>query len=158
MADAMDGQRVGKAGAAIVALVTVAAVAGAVVLTFARDDKRSTPVEDYVAGRTTTVGTADPTDSDPLVSDNEAARPQGREAPDSREGVSGAGSSALTRDTPALNPGTAPGREGATVAPNTGRNAPASPGAADSAPVQRAPENDLRDGANVDAERGRELR
>jgi hypothetical protein len=144
--------RVTKRGGLIVAVVVLAAVALAVFLTFARDDMRSTPVEDVVAGRPVTASVADPTDSDPGLTP-EDSRPQGRLAPDSREGVGGAGSSPLTRDTPALNPGVAPDRQ-ATVAPDTGRNAPPPPGAS----PQDAPENDLRNGANVDAERSRELR
>ena len=152
MADPRVGQQVGKRGGLIVAVVVVAVVALAVWLTFARDDMRSTPVEDVVAGRPATASVTDPTDSDPGLTP-EDSRPQGRLAPDSREGVSGAGSSALTRDTPALNPGVGPDRQ-ATVSPDTGRNLPASPGAT----PQTAPRNDLETGANANAERSRELR
>jgi hypothetical protein len=91
---------VGKRGGIIVAVVVAAVVALAVWLTFARDDMRSTAIEDTVAGRPVTGPAPDPTDSDPLVSDNEEARPQGREAPDSNEGRDGAGSPATTRETP----------------------------------------------------------
>lgn len=152
MADPRVGDPVGKGGVAIVTLVVLACVAGAVWLTFARDDMRSTPVEDFIAGRPVTSAVADPTDSDPGLTP-EDTRPQGRLAPDSREGVGGAGSSALTRDTPALNPGVSP-EVNATVAPDTGRNLPPSPGAQ----TQDAPVNDLQDGANADPERSRELR
>ena len=144
--------RVTKRGGVLVAVVVLAVVALAVFLTFARDDMRSTPVEDVAAGRPVTASVADPTDSDPGLTP-EDARPQGRLAPDSREGVGGAGSSPLTRDTPALNPGVAPDRQ-ATVAADTGRNAPPSAGAS----PQEGPTNDLRNGANVDVERSRELR
>ena len=143
---------VGKRGAAIVAVVVAVVVGAAVAISLGRDDMRSTAIEDEVAGRPVTKAVADPTDSDPLVSDNEDARPQGKEAPDSNEGRDGAGSPALTRETPALNPGTG---GNATVAPNTGRNAPGDP---NNAAAQRAPENDLRDGANANAERSREVR
>jgi hypothetical protein len=139
--------RVTKKGGIIVAAVVLAAVALAVFLTFARDDMRSTPVEDAVAGREITPATADPTDSDPLVSDNEEARPQGRLAPDSNEGVGGAGSPETTRDTPALNPGTAP--DATPRSGDTGRNAPADP---NNTAAQRVPENDLESGANADRE------
>jgi len=152
MADPRVGDPVGKRGAAIVAVVVLLTVAAAVWLTFGRDDMRSTPVEDIAAGRSATAAVSDPTDSDPGLAP-ENARPQGRLAPDSREGVSGAGNSALTRDTPALNPGVAPDQQ-ATVATDTGRNAPPSPGAQ----RQEAPVNDLRNGANADPERSRELR
>jgi hypothetical protein len=143
---------VSKRGGIIVAAVVLAVVALAVWLTFARDDMRSTAVEDAVAGRPVTGPTADPTDSDPGLTPEES-RPQGRLAPDSREGVGGAGSSATTRDTPALNPGTAPDAARAQGG-DTGRNSPASPGAAH----QDAPVNDLEDGANANRERSRELR
>jgi hypothetical protein len=143
---------VGKRGVAIVTVVVVAVVGAAVALSLGRDDMRSTALEDEVAGRAVTGPTADPTDSDPLVSDNEEARPQGKEAPDSNEGRDGAGSPATTRETPALNPGTG---GNATVAPNTGRNAPADP---NNTAAQRAPENDLRNGANADPERSGEVR
>lgn len=152
MADPQVGEPVGKRGVAIVTIVVLACVVGAVWVTFARDDMRSTPVEDVFAGRPATASVTDPTDSDPGLT-AEDARPQGRLAPDSQEGVSGAGSSALTRDTPALNPGVGPDRQ-ATVAPDTGRNLPPSPGAN----PQEAPRNDLENGANANAERSRELR
>ena len=152
MADLQVGDPVGKRGVAIVTLVVVASIAFAVWFTLARDDMRSTPVEDVAAGRPATASVTDPTDSDPLLTP-EDARPQGRLAPDSREGVSGAGSSALTRDTPALNPGVSP-EQRPSVSPDTGRNLPASPGAT----PQTAPRNDLEDGANANAERSRELR
>ena len=139
--------RVTKRGGIVVAVVVLAVVALAVFLTFARDDMRSTAVEDAVAGRPVTGPVADPTDSDPLVSDNEEARPQGRLAPDSNEGVSGAGASANTRDTPALNPGTAP--DATPRSGDTGRNAPGDP---NNAAAQRRPENDLESGANANRE------
>jgi hypothetical protein len=151
--DTRVGDPVGKRGVAIVTVAVIATVAGAVWLTFARDDMRSTPVEDVFAGRPATASVTDPTDSDPGLTP-ENTRPQGRLAPDSQEGVSGAGSSALTRDTPALNPGTAPGREGTTASPDTGRNLPASPGANPQSPNL----NSLPNGANADPEESRSLR
>lgn len=143
---------VGKRGGLVVAVVVLAVVGAAVALSLGRDDVRSTPVEDAAAGRAVTASTPDPTDSDPLVSDNEAARPQGKEAPDSNEGRDGAGSPALNRDTPALNP-SAP--SAASPSPDGGRNAAADP---NNDAARRVPRNDLQDGANANAERGRELR
>ena len=143
---------VGKRGAAIVAVVVAVVVGAAVAISLGRDDMRSTALEDEVAGRPVTGPAPDPTDSDPLVSDNEEARPQGKEAPDSNEGRDGAGSALTTRETPALNPGSG---GSTTVAPNTGRNAPGDP---NNTAAQRAPENDLRNGANADPERSREVR
>jgi hypothetical protein len=153
MADPRVGDNVSARGVIIVAVATVLTVTAAVWLTFARDDMRSTPVEDFLAGRPVTSSTADPTDSDPgLTAENQ--RPQGRLAPDSAEGTGGAGSSALTRDTPALNPGVSPEAQ-ATVTDNTGRNAPPPPFAE---PRQAGPTNDLRNGANADPAESREVR
>jgi len=137
-------ESLGKRGAALVAVITAVVVVGAVWLAFGRDDLRGTAVEDAVADRAITSGTADPTDSDPLVSDNEEARPQGRDAPDSREGVDGAGTETLTRGLadPETNPN-------ARAELGTGRNAPGDPS---NEAAQRVPRNDLESGANADPE------
>ena len=153
MADPRVGDNVSARGVLIVTVAVVLTVTAAVWLTFARDDMQSTPVEDFFAGRSVTSSTTDPTDSDPGLTP-EDARPQGRLAPDSAEGTGGAGSSALTRDTPALNPGVSPEVQ-ATVPNDTGRNAPPPPFAE---PRQAGPTNDLRNGANVDIEESREVR
>lgn len=142
---------VNKRGGLIVAVVVLAVVVAAIVLVFSRDDMRSTPVEDAVAGRTVTPATSDPTDSDPGLTP-EDTRPQGKLAPDSNEGRFGAGSPETKRDTPALNPGTAPDT---TPRGDTGRNAPGDP---NNEAAQRVPRNDLESGANVDRKRSGELR
>ncbi len=137
-----EQESIGKGGAAMIALITVAVVVGATWLAFGRDDMRSTAIEDAAAGRAITRQAPDPTDSDPLVSNNEEARPQGREAPDSQEGVNGAGAETQTRGltdpdvnaNPLANVG-------------TGRNAPADPR---NEAAQEVPRNRLPDGANAD--------
>lgn len=137
MAESVSGR-----GKWIVALVVLAAVVAAVVFALGRDDLRSTPVEDAVAGRASTTGVTDPTDSDPGLTPEET-RPQGREAPDSNEGVDGAGS-------PAVRRGALEGQGGAEAATGvdptdpTGRNAAAAPGAR----VQDAPTGSLTEGPN----------
>ncbi len=137
-------------GKIIVAIIVVAVVAGAIAFALGRDDLRDTPVEDVVAGRDVAAGSADPTDSDPGLPP-EAARPQGKEAPDSQEGRAGAGSPATTRETPALNPsGNASLEASGTGSP--GRNAPPSPGAK----PQNAPDGSLRSSPQADVERSRE--
>ncbi|MDP8917226.1 MAG: hypothetical protein M3M95_08510 [Pseudomonadota bacterium] len=115
-------ESLGKRGTAMVALITAAVVAGSMWLAFGGDDMRSTPV----AGR-----------------EADAARPQGREAPGSQEGLYGAGSPAQRRGLtdPDVNPNPQAGMD-------TGRNAPPDPNAT----VQRAPETRLPDGANADPE------
>jgi hypothetical protein len=113
---------------------------------------RSTPVEDAVAGREVTPAIPDPTDSDPGLTP-EDQRPQGRLAPGSNEGRNGAGSPETRRDTPALNPGTAP--DATPRSGDTGRNAPRDP---KNAAAQRTPENDLESGANANRERSAEVR
>ena len=138
MTERNDVRTVSRRGKWIVPVVVLAVVAGAVAFALGRDDMRSTPVEDVAAGRAITSATTDPTDSDPGLS-AEANRPQGKVAPDSREGRYGAGSPATKRDTPELNPGTAPELQSS---PNTGRNAPADPSAA----RQAAPDGSLTEG------------
>ena len=138
MTERNDVRTVSGRGKWIVALVVLVVVAAAVAFALGRDDLRSTPVEDAVAGRALTTGAHDPTDSDPGLS-NEAMRPQGKVAPDSREGRYGAGSPATKRDTPALNPGTAPELQSS---PNTGRNAPTDP----TARQEPGPDGSLTDG------------
>ena len=138
MTERNDVRTVSGRGKWIVGLVVLAVVAAMVAFALGRDDLRSTPVEDAVSGRDLTTGVQDPTDSDPGLS-AEANRPQGKVAPDSREGRYGAGSPATKRDTPDLNPGTAPELQSS---PNTGRNAPADP----TARPQRAPDGGLTEG------------
>lgn len=136
-------ESIGKGGTAAIALITAGVVVGSVWFAFARDDMRSTPIEDAAAGRAITPFTQDPTDSDPGLSP-EAARPQGRDAPDSREGVDGASTETQTRGlTDAeTNPD-------AQAEIGTGRNAPpTTPNEA----AQRVPRNDLESGANADPE------
>ena len=120
-----DAQRVGGKGKLIVAAIVLLVVIGVVWFALGRDDMRSTPVEDAVAGRELGPGAPDPTDSDPGLS-AEATRPQGRSAPDSNEGL--VGSPAQTGD-----PQTAGG---------SGRNAPAPAGA----DAQNAPDGSLTSG------------
>jgi hypothetical protein len=136
-------ESIGKGGTAAIALITAGVVAGSIWLAFGRDDMRSTPIEDVAAGRAITPATLDPTDSDPGLTP-EGTRPQGRDAPDSREGVDGAGTETQTR-----------GLTDAETNPNaqaeigSGRNAPqTTPNAA----AQRVPRNDLESGANADRE------
>lgn len=131
--------RVNKRGGIIVTLVVLAVVIAAVVLALGRDNKRSTPVEDAVAGREATSGVPDAGGA------SAAAQPQGREAPDSNEGIDGAGTETLTRGLadPEANPN-------AQAELGTGRNAPADPR---NQAAQRTPRNDLRNGANADPER-----
>ena len=136
MTERNDARTVSGGGKWIVALVVLAVVVGVVAFALGRDGRRSTPVEDAVAGRDLTSGVSDPNDPEAIA---EAARPQGKLAPDSREGRSGAGSPTTRRDTPELNPGTSPELQSS---PNTGRNASADPGAA----RQAAPDGSLTDG------------
>jgi hypothetical protein len=123
-----DAQRVGGKGKLIVAVIVLLAVVGVVWFALGRDDMRSTPVEDAVAGRAIGSGVPDPTDSDPGLASPESGRPQGRSAPDSNEGV--VGSPSQTGD-PASAAGGA-----------SGRNAPAPPGA----DAQNAPDGSLTSG------------
>lgn len=139
-----EQESIGKRGTLMIGLITAAVVVGATWLAFGRDDMRSTALEDAAAGREITRQTADPTDSDPLVSDAEEARPQGRDAPDSQEGVDGAGTETQTRGLtdPDVN-----ANPPATV--GTGRNAPADPR---NEAAQEVPRNRLPDGANANPE------
>ena len=79
--------------------------------------------------------------------DGETTGRQGKLAPDSQEDVYGQGSPATKRSTPALNPGRG-GELANTVTTDTGRNAPAAPGAA----RQDAPTGSLTEGPNADPE------
>lgn len=139
----MAADSVSRTGGIVVAVITLAVVGAAAVFALGRDDMRSTPVEDVAAGRTATAATADPTDSDPGLA-REDRRPQGRDAPDSREGVNGAGVETQTRG--ATDPDANPNAS-AEIA--TGRNAPRDP---NDAAAQRVPRNDLDSGANADRE------
>jgi hypothetical protein len=117
-----DAQRVGGRGKLIVALVVLATVAALVVFVLGRDDRRSTPLEDAAAGRAITA-------EDPAAAASADALPQGRQAPDSNEGATGAGSPYNTGEAQA-------------PAADTGRNAPAG----DSRAAQRTPDGSLTEG------------
>lgn len=135
----MAADSVSRTGGIVVAVITLAVVGAAAVFALGRDDLRSTPVEDVAAGRNVTPAAA----SDPGLA-REDRRPQGRDAPDSREGVNGAGVETQTRG--ATDPDANPNAS-AEIA--TGRNAPRDP---NDAAAQRVPRNDLDSGANADRE------
>jgi hypothetical protein len=117
-----DAQRVGGRGKLIVAVIVLLVVVGVVWFALGRDDMRATPLEQGPGGDTVTAMAPDPTDADPGLA-AEAARPQGREAPDSNEGEVSA--QAVTG-----------------AAAGTGRNAPAPAGA----DRQSAPDGSLTEG------------
>ena len=122
-----DAQRVGGRGKLLVALLVLAVVAGVVIWMLGTDDRRSTPVEDAVAGREMN---PDPGDlrGDPASAAPVDARPQGRAAPDSDEGQNGAGTPSITGEAPATS--------------DTGRNMPAG----DNRAAQNAPDGSLTSG------------
>jgi hypothetical protein len=122
-----DVQRGGGRGKLIVALIVLAVVAGVVIWALGADDRRSTPVEDAVAGREMNPDSSD-LRGDPNAAAPVDARPQGRDAPDSDEGQTGAGTPSITGEAPPTS--------------DTGRNAPAG----DNRAAQNAPDGSLTSG------------
>ena len=126
-----DAQRVGGRGKLLVALLVLAVVAGVVIWALGADDRQSTPVEDAVAGREMNPDSGD-LRGDPNSAAPADARPQGRAAPDSDEGQTGAGAPTITGEAPATG--------------NPGRNAPAG----DNRAAQNAPDGSLTSGPDRD--------
>ncbi len=86
-----------------------------------------------------------------MQSDGGRPGPQGKQAPDSNEGVYGQGSPETKRSTPELNAGTG-GDIANTTSADTGRNAPPAPGST----PQDAPTGSLTSGPNADPAKSRE--